>query len=48
MPGDDFDFAKFHVGGCIPDNATVHCSNCDWEDSDNVSENEFGGAPWVG
>lgn len=32
MPSDMFNFNKFHVGGCIPSDATVHCSNCDWDD----------------
>jgi hypothetical protein len=32
MPGIDFDFDKFHSGGCIPSEATVHCSKCEWED----------------
>ena len=37
MPADDFDFNKFHVGGCIPSDATVHCSNCDWENGSGES-----------
>ena len=40
MPGDNFNFEKFHVGGCIPSKATVHCSKCEWEDdsSENMTE----------
>jgi hypothetical protein len=37
MPADNFDFNKFHIGGCIPSDATVHCSNCDWEDGSGES-----------
>ena len=41
MPSEDFDFKSFHVGGCIPSQATLHCSKCDWEDSLSISgENE--------
>ena len=34
MPSDDFNFNKFAVGGCIPRNATVRCTNCEWENDE--------------
>jgi hypothetical protein len=37
MPGEDFDFDKFHIGGCIPSDATVHFSNCGWENGSGES-----------
>jgi len=37
MPSDDFDFKKFAVGGCIPSNATVRCSNCEWENEEDLN-----------
>ncbi len=30
MPGDDFPFDKFIVGGCIMSEADIGCSSCDW------------------
>jgi len=30
MPGEDFDFEKYIVGGCIPDSAIAECSYCGW------------------
>ena len=30
MPGDDFDFQKNFVGGCIPANEDIGCKNCEW------------------
>lgn len=41
MPSDDFDENRYHVGGCIPSNATVHCSNCGWEDYEDDFLNKF-------
>jgi hypothetical protein len=38
MPASDYDQAKFHLGGCMPGNATVHCSKCDWEDAEGFIE----------
>jgi hypothetical protein len=38
MPGDSFDFTKYHVGGCMPGDSTVHCSNCGWEDDMELTE----------
>ena len=38
MPNDTFDFAKYHVGGCVPSDATVHCSNCNWEDGSGEND----------
>lgn len=40
MPSEDFDYEKFEVGGCIPSEASVRCSKCDWEDesSENMTE----------
>lgn len=35
LPGDDFDFEKFHIGGCIPSDATYHCERCGWENESN-------------
>ncbi len=37
MPSDDFDFKKFAVGGCIPSNATVRCSKCEWENEEDLN-----------
>ncbi len=37
MPSDKFNFDKYHVGGCIPSDATVHCSICGWEDGSDES-----------
>ena len=34
MPSDEFDELKFHIGGCMPGNATMHCTKCDWENSE--------------
>jgi len=31
LPSDEFDFERFHVGGCIPNEATFHCTKCGWE-----------------
>ena len=45
MPSDTFDFAKYHVGGCVPSDATVHCSRCEWEG--DSSENMTVKALWV-
>jgi hypothetical protein len=39
MPSEDFDYAKFAVGGCIPSNATVRCSNCEWENGQDELDN---------
>ena len=39
MPSSEFDFDKFHVGGCIPSDSNVHCSQCDWEDGTESIEN---------
>ena len=30
MPGDDFDFDKYIVGGCMPSEADIGCAQCDW------------------
>ena len=30
MPGDDFPFEKYIVGGCIMSEADVGCTQCDW------------------
>ncbi len=30
MPGDDFEFEKFIVGGCMPSEADIGCSKCAW------------------
>ena len=30
MPGDDFKFGKYIVGGCIPNEADIGCPKCDW------------------
>ncbi len=30
MPSDDFKFEKFIVGGCMPSEADIGCSKCDW------------------
>ena len=30
MPGDDFDFRRNFVGGCIPSPEDVGCKNCEW------------------
>jgi hypothetical protein len=30
MPGDDFDFQKYFVGGCMPSNEDIGCKNCEW------------------
>ena len=40
MPSDEFDFKTYAVGGCIPSEASVRCSKCDWEDesSENMTE----------
>jgi hypothetical protein len=37
-PTNDFDVAKFNIGGCIPSEATVHCSVCQWEDAPSEFE----------
>jgi hypothetical protein len=34
MPSDDFDHEKFEVGGCVPSDATVRCTKCEWDDAD--------------
>lgn len=34
MPSDEFDESKFHIGGCMPGNATMHCTKCDWENGE--------------
>lgn len=38
MPSVDFDDSKFHIGGCMPGNATVHCTKCHWENEDGFTE----------
>jgi hypothetical protein len=30
MPNDDFEFEKFILGGCMPSEADIGCSKCDW------------------
>ncbi len=30
MPGDDFDFQKYFVGGCAPSAEDIGCKNCEW------------------
>jgi hypothetical protein len=30
MPGPDFDFEKYAVSGCVPDDAIAECSECGW------------------
>jgi hypothetical protein len=30
MPGEDFDFRKNFVGGCIPGREDIGCKNCEW------------------
>jgi hypothetical protein len=30
MPSDDFEFDKFIVGGCMPSEADIGCSKCEW------------------
>ena len=30
MPGDDFDFRRNFVGGCIPSPEDIGCKNCEW------------------
>ena len=30
MPGDDFEFERFIVGGCIVNEADVGCVECNW------------------
>ena len=30
MPGDDFDFQKYFVGGCTPSAEDIGCKNCEW------------------
>jgi hypothetical protein len=30
MPGDDFDFKRNFVGGCIPSPEDIGCKNCEW------------------
>ena len=30
MPGDDFPFDKYIVGGCVLSDADVGCVKCDW------------------
>ena len=30
MPGDDFDFQKYFVGGCMPSEEDIGCKNCEW------------------
>jgi hypothetical protein len=30
MPGEDFDFRKNFVGGCIPGPEDIGCKNCEW------------------
>ena len=30
MPGEDFDFKKHFVGGCIPAREDIGCKNCEW------------------
>ena len=30
MPGDDFEFDKFIVGGCIMSEVDIGCAKCDW------------------
>lgn len=32
LPSSDFDFERFHIGGCMPYEAKFHCSKCGWED----------------
>ena len=30
MPGADFNFQKYFVGGCMPSNENIGCKNCEW------------------
>jgi hypothetical protein len=30
MPGDNFNFQKNFVGGCIPSEEDIGCKNCEW------------------
>jgi len=44
LPSSDFNFEKFHSGGCMPCEAKFHCSKCGWEDGpgiDSDSEDLF-------
>jgi hypothetical protein len=41
MPGDDFPFEKYIVGGCIMSEADVGCTHCDWSGMwDQFSESD--------
>jgi hypothetical protein len=42
MPGPDFDFEKYVVGGCIPDDAIAECSNCGWTKRKKQKETPWG------
>jgi hypothetical protein len=37
MPGEDFDFQKNFVGGCIPGPEDIGCKNCEWVGMRDVS-----------
>jgi hypothetical protein len=42
LPSDDLDLEKFHIGGCIPSDATHHCERYGWEnESDIISETDL-------
>ena len=30
MPGEEFNFEKYIVGGCMPMKATIGCVKCEW------------------
>lgn len=31
MPGEDTDFDRYIIGGCVPDNVLARCVACGWE-----------------
>ena len=31
MPGEDTDFDRYVIGGCVPDNVLARCVACGWE-----------------
>jgi hypothetical protein len=35
MPGEDTDFDKYIIGGCIPENVLARCTECGWEKTGN-------------
>ena len=37
MPGEDFEFQKYFVGGCIPGPEDIGCKNCEWVGIRDVS-----------